>query len=158
MVVEAFSGLSGSYALTVESNDGLVARGNLTLQPVPAADSGAPSVPGTEEAASGRALSWGWTDLDAAAAGAFAPGNLDSRDADRPGVLLLVSPTTGGESAVLLRLGSQVNDRSRTDFDGGHFALRVLWTRPDSSFGGTWTSRGGGRRASGTFCANQETP
>ncbi|NNM32201.1 MAG: hypothetical protein HKO53_04010 [Gemmatimonadetes bacterium] len=153
IAAEALSTLEGDYQLTVQSSEGAVARGQLTLQALSPSDAEAPTVPGMADTVPGRALSWGWTDLDAGAVGAFSPGDLDSRNPERPGVLLLVSPTAGEGSSLILRLGAQVNDRSRTDFDGGHFALRVEWSRADSSFGGTWTSRGRGQRASGSFCA-----
>lgn len=153
IAAEALSTLEGEYRLTVQSSEGAVTQAHLTLEALPPSDTEAPTVPGMLDTAPGRALSWGWTDLDAAAVGAFSPGDSGSRNPDRPGVLLLASPTAGGESSLILRLGAQVNDRRRTDFDGGHFALRVEWLRADSTFGGTWTSRGGGKQASGSFCA-----
>ena len=158
VTVEALSDLTGSFDLSLQADDGPTTRARLTLEPVPASDGDVPTVPGATVAQAGRALARGWTDLDGSAVGAFSPGDLGSMDPDRPGALLLISPAAGGGSSVMIRLGDQANDRRRTNFDGGHFALTIRWTGDDSSFGGTWTSQGRGLRASGSFCATPATP
>ena len=151
--MEALSSLAGSHTLVIEAQDGSRAEASLVLEAVPDAEAEVLTVPGAEGQQPGRALLRGWTDLDPAAVGGFAPGALDSQDPARPGALLLVSPGADGGSTVMVRLGAQANDRRRTDFDGGHFALTIRWARSNAGFGGTWTSRGAGRRASGSFCA-----
>ncbi|MDH3224639.1 MAG: hypothetical protein OEO23_13055 [Gemmatimonadota bacterium] len=152
-----FADWEGSYALTLLSESGASGRGRLRLAAVDDSLARAPSVPGAaSEPSAARAVLFGATDFDGAAVGAFSPGDLGSQDPRRPGVLVLQSQGADGTPSVILRLGAQVNDRDRTDFDGGHFALTVRWALSDSAFGGTWSSRGHGIRAAGRFCAVAE--
>ena len=154
----AFADWAGAYALTLVSESGALGLAHLRLAAVDDSMAGAPSVPGTSrDPMPAKAVLFGSTDLDPASVGAFSPGDLGSQDPRRPGVLVLQSEAADGTPSVILRLGAQANDRTRTDFDGGHFALTVRWTLSDSIFGGDWSSRGPRTRAAGLFCATRSS-
>jgi len=101
----------------------------------------------------------GTTDLKVAEVGGGMPGVATSRDAARPGVLVLEYPRPGGPPGardVTVRLGSDANGATLADqpFDGAYMALHVRHIDA-AGFAGQWSSGQEGRVAGGHFCAHR---
>jgi hypothetical protein len=98
---------------------------------------------------------YGWTTIDVEQIGAHRLGDPASQDRLAPGVLALtsmVAPEATGDSAIVLRLGSQANRADIIRFDGAFTALYVRWIEEDG-FGGDWASGIRGPETTGQFCA-----
>jgi len=81
--------------------------------------------------------------------------DLDSRDPDRPGVVVFDLPPsadTTNAPRVLLRLGAEANRRDVVRLEGASTVLRVREVRPDG-FIGDWTAHAPLPVAEGYFCA-----
>lgn len=102
---------------------------------------------------------YGFADLDLAAVGAAAPGDLASDDPAGPGVLVierLTSPS-GRPGRMTLRLGSEANRQGVVRFDGGFAVLRVRQV-DEAGFAGSWESGTALPNAGGHFCATRLPP
>jgi hypothetical protein len=153
------AGLAGTYRLQVVPTTGpttgrMVEAG---LQLADIADPAAREVHlmGITDSTSRYALT-GTSDLDPAAVGAVATGEVSAADPAAPGVLVIERhpPAPGGPAEIILRLGSEANRRDRVRYDGGYFALVVRGIGP-RGFTGTWSSGGGGPTVGGYFCAER---
>jgi hypothetical protein len=100
---------------------------------------------------------FGGTDVAIERVGAVRMGDLASADSTKPGVAVL-EQRTPTSLLIVLRLGSDANERGVLRFDGGYAALTVR-SISDSEFRGTWASgvRSGLRslESSGYFCATR---
>jgi hypothetical protein len=92
---------------------------------------------------------YGTAEVDLAAVGAVAPGDVRSTDPASPGVLVIESP-----GRVMLRVGSEANRRGIRRFDGAYTALQVQQVT-DQGFSGTWQSGVGTEQSGGHFCATR---
>jgi hypothetical protein len=157
----AASALAGSYRLSLAVASGPRAGGSAEGQLVlrPGDQSTAPAaVLGLRDSTVRHPLV-GSLELDPAAAGAAATGDLASADPAAPGVLVIERRPVRPDAAVeiTLRLGAEANRRDVLRFDGGYFALTVrrLGAR---GFAGTWASGGAdgvAGTAGGSFCARR---
>ena len=97
----------------------------------------------------------GWAAIDLGAVDALEIGEIGSRDARQPGVLVLEQRPAGtAPVAIMLRFGSIANRRAAEGaVDDGYMALYVAHITPRGSFAGTWASGVYARRVSGHFCA-----
>lgn len=146
--------LAGSWELTLVATSGPrlgdTVSGSLRLRPYGTRP--APlSIPGV------RYPLFGTADVDLAAVGAVAPGELGSDDPQAPGVLVLEWPRPGasaGTNEVVLRLGAEGNREERLRFDGTSMALFVDRVDEDR-FAGRWRSGAGEELAAGHFCARR---
>jgi hypothetical protein len=144
-------GLAGEFRLTLVATHGAQAgqsaSGPLTLRPY-----------GTRPAPAGAAAGvryplFGGTDVDLAAVGALALGEVRPVEAARPGVLVL-EWTQAGVQQITLRLGADANQGGAQRFDGTYMALTVSTVSADG-FAGTWESGAGQPVAGGHFCAER---
>jgi hypothetical protein len=154
------AGLAGEYRLhitaTSGSSTGRWVEGTLRLAPVADPAAGAVVVMGVKDPTSAYALT-GSGELDPATLGAVSTGSLATTDPEAPGVLVMErhprDPGAGTE--IILRLGSDANQRGRLRYDGGYFALMVRGIGP-RGFTGTWSSgAGAASSAGGYFCAER---
>jgi hypothetical protein len=158
---DSSSGLEGEYQLTVvgsrsgESDSS--ATGGLVLEPNDSAHiqrltaDGEP-IPGV------LFTHYGWTDVPIEQIGGLALGQLDSRDPDAPGVLVIENrQLSNGEPylSITIRLGSQANAVSAARFDEGFSALYVKEVLSDRIRGDWASGDGRGRVAEGHFCARR---
>jgi hypothetical protein len=143
--------LAGEFRLTLVASRGAQAgrsaSGRLTLRPY--GDRPAP----VAAAAGVRYPLFGGTDVDLAAVGALALGEVRPVEAARPGVLVL-EWTHAGVQQITLRLGADTNQGGAQRFDGTYMALTVTTMSADG-FAGTWESGAGGPQAGGHFCAER---
>jgi hypothetical protein len=100
---------------------------------------------------------YGSSDVDLEAVGAVLVGSTTSVDSARPGVLMIERPPRPGQppmADIMLRLGSEANQRERQRVDGGYTALRVRRLTP-TGFSGTWGSGINAEQPAGYFCAER---
>jgi hypothetical protein len=158
----AAKGLAGSYRLSLTAESGLrtgtSAEGRLAL--LSRGDSAAAPVVvlGVPDSSVTHPLA-GTLELDPAAVGAVATGDLQSTDPAAPGVLVIERRRADAPVEITLRLGADANRGGKERFDGGYFALTVRRLGP-KGFAGTWASGGaivpsGSGGARGTFCARR---
>jgi hypothetical protein len=150
--------LAGQFRLTLISTrgprTGQSAAGTLRLQ-----EFGARSAP-VPPAAGVRTPVFGGTDVDLAAVGAVALGDVQQSDPARPGVLVLEWPrpnAPAGTNVITLRLGADANRGGDQRFDGTYMALSVAAISA-SGFGGGWESGAGQPQSAGYFCAERTAP
>jgi hypothetical protein len=142
---------AGAYTVALLSSDGTRVDGSLTL--ADQLEEFRELVgPDGEVAANTQIPLFGWVDLDVSAVGAVIPGNAESQDPEAPGVVVLESRMGEQAPNILLRLGSEANQRGLVRFDGAFTVLRVTEIGSDG-FRGHWNSGVGVERAEGTFCA-----
>lgn len=142
---------AGAYTVALLATDGARVDGALTL--VPQSEELQTIIgPGGEPAPNTRIPLYGWIDVDLAAMGAVVPGDAGSRDPEAPGVALLESRMGDQAPDILLRIGSEANQRGVIRFDGAFTVLRVTEAGTDG-FRGRWNSGVGTQRSEGTFCA-----
>ena len=138
------AGLAGEYQVRLTAThgprSGAVARGRLLLQPRQDSLQLAEPLPGVRDTTTRYPLA-GSLDIDPAALGAAATGDLGSADALAPGVLVIERHPLAADrpASIMLRLGAEANRRGRARFDGGYFALTVRRLDPDR-FAGSWSS------------------
>lgn len=142
---------AGDYSVVLLSTDGNRADGTLTLGDQAEALTTLIGV-GGEVAPNTRIPLYGWIDIDVAAVGAVVPGDALSRDPEAPGVAVLESRMGDQAPNILLRLGSEANQRGLVRYDGAFTVLRVTEISVDG-FRGRWNSGVGTDRAEGAFCA-----
>lgn len=143
--------LAGEFRLTLVASRGTragrSASGRLTLLPYG-------SRPAPVAAAAGvRYPLFGGTDVDLAAVGALALGEVRPVEAARPGVLVL-EWTHAGAQQITLRLGADANQGGAQRFDGTYMALTVTAVSAEG-FAGTWESGAGEPLSGGHFCADR---
>jgi hypothetical protein len=153
-------GLAGEYRLKLVAvagaKEGAVAEGNLWLLPQDSTRRYRARLSGNVDSTVVHPL-FGAADLDLNPVDAVAVGRIDSRDPERPGVLVLERHARPGRTPlaeITLRLGSEANRPDRTRFDGAYTALRVQKVGPHG-FAGSWGSGVTGERTSGYFCATR---
>lgn len=134
--------MDGSYTVHLVGDDGRVTTAALSLTPQPA------DMRRLQDAMTPLG---GTIDVDLAAIGAEQVGALDSTDPEAPGVLVLESDGSEGRT-ILLRLGSEANERGRMSFDGA-FAVLSVQRMADGGFSGRWWSGVREARTEGHFCA-----
>jgi hypothetical protein len=143
--------LEGDYRVRLVATEGpksgQATEGTLKLRPHDAALRTV-TVKGIRDTTASYVL-YGSTDVNLDGIGAVRPGDPESEDPMRPGVLVIERRGT-----VVLRLGSEANRRDAVRFDGGYTALRVHRLSGDS-FAGTWTSGVQAQRSAGYFCAKR---
>lgn len=141
--------LAGDFRLTLVASRGPQAgqsvSGRLTLRPFGSRPVPVPAAPGV------RYPLFGGTEVDLAAVGALALGEVRPADAARPGVLVMEWAQSGVQQ-ITLRLGADANQGGSQRFDGTYTALTVTAVSPDG-FAGTWESGAGEPVAGGHFCA-----
>lgn len=86
--------------------------------------------------------------------GAAAPGNIESDDPARPGVLVLEERTPAG-ARVLLRFGSDANRQDLQPFESRYVVLEPR-AADQTAFRGRWRSGLMETEAEGYFCAWRE--
>ena len=142
--------LAGEFRLALTATRGArtgsTAAGMLRLRPF---GNRQPPIPPAERV---RYPLYGATDLNPAAVGAVAPGQVGRDDPAGPGVLAIEWERSGAP-ALTLRFGDDANRGGPERFDGASFALFVTSITP-SRFAGRWES-GGEQRAGGYFCADR---
>lgn len=136
------AGMEGEYTVHLLAEDGRTATAALSLTPQPA---------GMRELQDAMTPLGGTIEVDLDAIGAQPVGALDATDPEAPGVLVLESDGSEGRT-ILLRLGSEANQRGRMSFDGAFTVLSVL-TMSDGGFSGAWWSGVREARTEGHFCA-----
>lgn len=138
-------GMSGSYTLTMV---GATARttGSLTLSEQPA------DMRRMQDATTPLG---GMVEIDLAAVGAQTVRMLDSMDPAAPGALVLESDGSEGRT-VLVRFGSEANQRDVRAFDGAYTVLSVMAIE-EGGFAGSWWSGVRDARSEGYFCAMRST-
>jgi hypothetical protein len=148
---EAFA---GQYDLTMVATTGdsagRTARGTLILH----AHEGDMRVyrgPGGRVDTTVTLSQYGTTDITPETVGAVRMGSLDSMDPNRPGVLVIERRTDEAPS-IIIRLGSQSNERGVFAFDAGFTALTVH-SLSENGFAGSWRSGVRGPEVEGYFCA-----
>jgi hypothetical protein len=141
----------GSYAVALISSDGRRVDGTLTLADQ-SEEFRAVIGPGGEVAPNTRIPLYGWTDLDAAEVGAIVPGSTTSQDPEAPGIAVLESRMGNQAPNILLRLGTEANQRGLVRFDGA-FTVMLVTEIDSDGFRGRWNSGVGVDRAEGSFCA-----
>ena len=147
--------LAGEFRLTLVVTRGAHAgestTGTLRLQPF-----GGRPVP--VRAAEGvRYPLFGGAEVDLAAVGAVAPGDIGGVDAARPGVLVMEWPRAHGPAGayeISLRFGADANQAGPDRFDGTYLSLFLTSLSADG-FAGGWESGGGQPVANGYFCAER---
>jgi hypothetical protein len=143
--------LAGEFRLTMVAvrgaRAGQSAAGRLTLRPYGSRPAPVPA------SATARYPLFGGTDVELAAVGAVAPGEVGRADAARPGVLVMEWSREGSQQ-VTLRLGADANAGGSPRFDGSYTALTVTAASPQR-FAGTWESGAGEPQAGGYFCADR---
>lgn len=151
-------GLAGEYRLKLVASSGAkkgaVAEGTLRLLPQDRTRRYRARLGGNVDSTVEHPL-FGAAELDLGAVDAVAVGRIDSRDPERPGVLVIERHARPGRAPlaeITLRLGSEANRPDRTRFDGGYTAFRVQKAGPEG-FAGTWGSGVTGESAAGYFCA-----
>lgn len=141
-------GLEGEFRLTLVATrgprTGASATGTLHLRRNGVGAGPAP-------AAEVRYPLFGAAALAADSVGAAAPGDIGSRDAARPGVLVIEERRAGG-TRITLRLGAEANRGDVVRFDGAYLTLSPAAITADG-FAGRWNSGVGAQTASGYFCA-----
>ncbi len=158
----AIARLSGDFFLTLVATSGTrsgnTAHGTTTLfdNPDPLrrlAGIGGNPVPGV------TVPFYGTADIDVTEVGALPMGSTTSDDPLQPGVLVVQDSSDDLTTArsLILRLGTDVNRRGATPFDGGYTVLRVRHVSPDSILG-SWASGTATEVAAGFFCAVRPSP
>jgi hypothetical protein len=154
-------GLAGEYRLNLVASSGprkgSAAEGTLHLEPQDSSRRYRMGLAGRVDSTIVHPL-LGSTDLDLNAVDAISVGRTDSRNPERPGVLVIerhARPGRTPQSEITMRLGSDANRSGQTRFDGGYTALRVRKVGPQG-FAGSWSSGVTGERAAGFFCAVRE--
>lgn len=109
--------------------------------------------PGLEALGNASTPLYGMVDVTLKMVGARVAGDIESDDADAPGVLALEVDGAGGRS-ILLRFGSLANRRDTMLYDGAYTVLEVKEISADG-FRGGWRSGAPSYRASGYFCATR---
>ncbi len=148
--------LAGDYRLTLVATAGdsvgKSVEGQLRL--MPHADSlkqlsvlGGPATVGTPL--------YGTAEIALARVNALDLGGLSSSDPMKPGAIMIERHIDAGLE-VIMRLGSQANQRNLVNFDGGYTALTLRWAE-GGAFGGSWASGMMGPQAGGHFCAVRQT-
>lgn len=135
-------GMAGRYRLVAFAADGRSTEGSLEL---------VERAPDMRRYGSSSLPLQGTAEIDFAAIGATVPVDTDSEDPGRPGVLVL-ERDGGSGPRIIVRFGADMNDLEQPPFDGSETRLEPREIRGDA-FLGTWRSAGGGRSASGYFCA-----
>ena len=136
---------------------GSAATGMLTLQPQTGALRYRVRPGGAPDSSVVHPL-YGSTDVDLAAVDAVLVGSTTSRDSTRPGVLVVERHARPGQpplADIVLRLGSDANQRDRQRVDGGYTALRIRQLSP-AGFSGTWASGIKSEQSGGYFCAERK--
>jgi len=137
-------GLAGDFRLTLVATrgarTGASTTGALHLR---RNDAGAGPAP----AAGVRYPLHGWARVAVDSVGAVAPGDIGSREAARPGVLVVEEP-----ARLILRFGAEANRGGVVRFDGAYLTL-VPATITADGFAGRWNSGVAAQEASGYFCA-----
>jgi len=147
--------LAGEFRLTLVAGrgarSGQSTSGRLTLRRYG-------SRPAPVAAAAGvRYPLFGGAEVDLAAIGALALGDVRRADAARPGVLGMEWARAGASAEtrdITLRLGADANQGGAQRFDGTYMALAVTSVSP-GGFYGTWESGAGQPQAGGYFCAER---
>ena len=153
-------GMSGEYRLrlvaTSGPKSGSAADGKLTLQ-AQRGELRYRARPGGVPDSSVVHPLYGSTDVDLAAVNAVLVGSTTSVDSTRPGVLVVERRARPGQpplADIVLRLGSDANQRERQRVDGGYTALRIRQLSPEG-FSGTWASGIKTEQSAGYFCAER---
>ncbi len=148
------NGLAGAYTLTMVATSGDSAgrstRGTLTLH-AHEGDMRSYRGPGGQVDTTVTMSQYGATDVTPEAVGAVRMGSLDSMDPSKPGVLV-IERRTGQARSIIMRLGSQSNERGVFAFDAGFTALTVH-SLSENGFAGSWRSGVRGPEVEGYFCA-----
>lgn len=138
----SMNGMGGDYTVHLLGEDGRMTTASLTLTSQPT---------GMRQMEDAMTPLGGTIDVDLEAIGAQPVGALDSADPEAPGVLVLESDGSEGRT-ILLRLGSEANQRGRMSFDGAFTVLSVQ-RMSDNGFSGAWWSGVREMRTEGHFCA-----
>lgn len=138
----SMTGMEGTYTVHLVGDDGRAGTAALALTPQPA---------GMRTLEDANTPLGGTIDVDLEAIGAQPVGALDATDPEAPGVLVLESDGSEGRT-ILIRLGSEANQRGRMSFDGAFTVLYVQRMSADG-FSGTWWSGVRDTRTEGHFCA-----
>ena len=150
----AATGLAGEYTVrliaTSGTKEGATTGGRLALMEQDSAYRSLTRSDGSVDTTFSFPL-YGTAEVDFAAIGATAPGDLRSTDPLSPGVLVIQRP--GG---VMLRMGSEANRRGVRRFDGAYTVLQVQQVSKEG-FAGTWRSGVGLEESGGHFCAVKAT-
>ena len=153
-------GLAGEYRLKLVAlagpREGAVAEGKLWLLPQDSTRRYRARLGGNVDSTVSHPL-FGAANLDLNAVDAVAVGRIDSRDPEKPGVLVIERHARPGRTPlaeITLRLGSEANRADRTRFDGGYTALRVRQVS-SHGFAGSWGSGLTVERSAGYFCATR---
>ena len=153
-------GMAGEYRLRLVATSGpktgSAANGKLTLQPQRGQLRYRARPGGVPDSSVVHPL-YGSTDVDLAAVDAVLVGSTTSSDSTRPGVLVVERHARPGQAPladIVLRLGSEANQRERQRVDGGYTALRVRQMSP-VGFSGTWASGIKAEQSAGYFCAER---
>ena len=86
--------------------------------------------------------------------GAIAPGDIGSRDPNRPGVLLVRSPNDSSAAAeLMLRFGADANRSDIRAFDSA-FLVLLMDSATKAGFSGRWRSGVDTKLSSGYYCAD----
>jgi hypothetical protein len=96
---------------------------------------------------------YGTADINLGAVNAVTQGSLDSSDPMSPGVVAIERHNDAGVE-LTLRLGSYLNARGQSLFDGAYTVLSAKWGTADR-FGGSWVGGMLGSEAAGYFCADR---
>ncbi len=150
------AGLAGQYTLRLYATSGDSAgrdvSGSLTLMEH-ADDMKELTVPSGAAMRTIATPLYGTAEIGLSAVNAVTQGSLGSTDPMMPGAVVLERHTDPGLE-LTVRLGSQLNRRSQTQFDGAYTAMTVNWGSGDR-FGGSWSSGLMGSGVEGYFCADR---
>lgn len=138
----SMAGMDGRYAVRLVSEDGRTASADLSLVDQP---------DGMRRLEDASTPLGGTIEIDLESIGAQPVGDLDSTDPEAPGVLVLESDGAEGRT-ILLRLGSEANQRGRMSFDGA-FTVLYVQRMDGEGFSGAWWSGVRATRTEGHFCA-----
>lgn len=158
----ALHNLDGRYRLTMVAETGLEAgttrSGFLTLESY-AGRWRRMTGPGGIPMPDVETPYFGSTDIDLEGLGALQLGETGSIDSLQPGVLVIERTAADGDApaSVTLRMGSLINHRQATPFDGGYTALRASRITAES-LAGRWSSGAQVEQATGRFCAARVGP
>ena len=98
----------------------------------------------------------GTANINLSTVGAQEMRGIDSTDPAAPGVLVLESEGSAGLS-IVMRFGSDANQRGETPFDAAYMALDIQVVEGDR-FAGDWRSGVAAERVEGYFCAQRIQP
>ncbi len=153
-------GMGGEYRLRLVATSGpktgSATNGKLTLQPQRGELRYRVRPGGVPDSSVVHPL-YGSTDVDLAAVDAVLVGSTSSLDSTKPGVLVVERHARPGQpplADIVLRLGSDANQRERQRVDGGYTALRIRQLSPEG-FSGTWASGIKAEQSGGYFCAER---